>query len=45
MKWARRVEEVKRKVEEGKKEAKKSMWGMKALKEIKKCQSSTELLT
>ena len=39
-----RVEEVKRKVEEGKKEAKKSRWGMKALKEVRKFQSSTELL-
>ena len=43
-KRARRVEELKRKVEEGKKEAKKSRRGMKALKEIRKFQSSTELL-
>ena len=42
-KRVKRVEEVKRK-EEGKKEVKKSRRGMKALKEIKKFQSSTELL-
>ena len=40
----RRVEEVKKKIEEGKKEARKSRWGMKALKEIRKFQSLTELL-
>ena len=44
VKRVRRVEEVSRKVEEGKKEAKKSRWGMKALKEIGKFWSSTELL-
>ena len=35
---------MKRKEEEGKREAKKNKRGMKALREIKKFQSSTELL-
>ena len=40
-----RVQKVKkRKEEDGKKETKKSRWGMKALKEIRKFQSLTELL-
>ena len=42
-KRARRVEEVKRKVEV-KKESKRSRWGMKALREIRKFQSSPEHL-
>ena len=40
----KRVEEVKRKEGEGKREAKKNKTGMKSLREIKKFQSSTELL-
>ena len=40
----KRVEEVKRKEEEGKREVMKNKRGMKALREIKKFQSSTELL-
>ena len=40
----KRVEEVKRKEEEGKREAKKNKRGMKALREIRKFQSLTELL-
>ena len=40
----KRVEEVKKKIEEGKKDTRKSRWGMKALKEIGKFQSLTELL-
>ena len=43
-KRVRRVEEVKRKEEKAKKESKKRGWGKKALKEIRKFQSSTELL-
>ena len=44
VKRAKGLEEVKRKVEEVQKEARKKGWGMKALKEIKKFQSWTELL-
>ena len=40
----KRVEEIKRKEEEGKKEARKSRTGMKAPKEIKIFQSSTDLI-
>ena len=43
-KRVRRVEEVKRKVEEVKEESKKSRWGMKALREMRIFQSSTEHL-
>ena len=43
-KRVRRVEEVKKKIEEGKKEAWKIRQGMKALKEIRNFQSLTELL-
>ena len=43
-KRVKRVEEIKRKEEEGKREARKSRRGMNALKEIKKFQSSTDLL-
>ena len=40
----KRVEKVKGKVEEVKKESKKRGWGMKALREIRKFQSLTKLL-
>ena len=43
-KRVKRVEKVKGKVEEVKKESKKRGWGMKALREIRKFQLLTELL-
>ena len=43
-KRVRRVEEVREKEEEVKKESKKKEWDMKALREIRKFQSSNELI-